>query len=59
MAPEQLADLGLEWEQMSGAQRPYGRQRLNRPTKILLFALRAYTMLAIPVVIYAFVRSLQ
>ena len=59
MAPDVLVEMGLEWDQMTGAKRPYGRLPLNRSTKLLLVALRIYAIVAIPVVAYAFVRSLQ
>lgn len=59
MAPETLAAMGLEWEQMSiNTSAPLPRKVLNRGTVIVLSILRVYVIVAVPVVVFAFVRAL-
>jgi hypothetical protein len=50
----------LEPEQLSGAtDRPLPRRKLSRATVSLLWLLRLYVFIAIPVVGYAFVHALH
>jgi hypothetical protein len=44
---------------VAGKSMPYPRRNLQRGTLALLIALRAYVMIAIPIVIYAFVHALM
>jgi hypothetical protein len=59
MEPE-LADLSaLEPGQLSEfTRRPLPRRKLGRNVSLLLIALRIYVLIAAPVVVYAFVKSL-
>jgi hypothetical protein len=41
------------------ARPKYGRRKLSRGTIALLSALRLYVIIAVPIVIYAFVRALH
>jgi hypothetical protein len=59
MAPEVLTEMGLEMEQFTGAQRPFGRMVLGGRMNALLLALRVYAIVAIPLVTYAFIRALH
>jgi hypothetical protein len=52
MTPEEL----LEPEQLSG-RKPYPRRELGRGVRVLLWVLRIYVSLAVPLVIYAFIRA--
>ena len=55
--PAELA--ALEPEQLSAAtNRPLPRAKLSRGVTLLLLALRVYVSIAVPVVIWAFVRAL-
>lgn len=50
----------LEPGQLTEARRArLPRRKLGRGTVFLLYALRVYVLLAIPVVVYAFIRALQ
>lgn len=56
MTPEELR--ALEPEQVSGQRyAPYPRRELGRGVRLLLWVLRVYVSLAVPLVIYAFVRA--
>jgi hypothetical protein len=49
----------LEPEQLAAARlRPFPRRKLGRGVLALLILLRVYVFVAIPVVVYAFVRAL-
>ena len=49
----------LEPSQLTAAtQVPLPRKKLSRATVLLLVALRLYVFLAVPIVVYAFVRAL-
>jgi hypothetical protein len=48
----------LEPEQVSGRRyAPYPRRQWGRGVRLLLWVLRIYVVLAVPLVIYAFVRA--
>jgi hypothetical protein len=48
----------LEPEQVSGRRYgPYPRRQLGGGVRLLLWVLRIYVVLAVPLVIYAFVRA--
>jgi hypothetical protein len=56
MTPELLQ--ALEAEQVTKRRFiPYPRRKLGRGVKLLLWVLRVYVVLAVPLVIYAFVRA--
>ena len=59
MAPEQLTAMGLEWGQLTSMQRPFGPRMLGRSTRIAIVALRIYAIVAIPLVVFAFLRSMH
>ncbi|MGA2044419.1 MAG: hypothetical protein ABSG83_13735 [Roseiarcus sp.] len=49
----------LEPEQLAAAKlRPFPRRKLGRGVLALLVLLRVYVVIAIPIVVYAFVRAL-
>ncbi len=48
----------LETGQLTAARSPLPRRHLGRGTLVLLFLLRIYVLVAIPIVCYAFVRAL-
>ena len=48
----------LEPAQLSEAREKLPRRKLGRGTLVLLCAMRVYVVIAIPIVIYAFVRAL-
>jgi len=49
----------LEAGQLTAAtQRPYPRRKLGRGVVALLVALRVYVVIAIPIVVYAFIHAL-
>jgi len=55
-----LADLSaLEPSQLCHAtSQPLPRMKLGRVSRVLLIAMRIYVLIAVPVVIYAFVKAL-
>jgi hypothetical protein len=56
MTPEELS--ALEPEQVSKRRyAPYPRRELGRGVRLLLWLLRIYVSLAVPLVIYAFIRA--
>ena len=56
MTPEDLR--ALEPEQVSGRRyTPYPRRELGPVVRLLLWVLRIYVLLAVPLVIYAFIRA--
>ena len=56
MTPEILK--ALEPEQRAGRRNtPYPRRKLGRGVRVLLWVLRVYVVIAVPLVIYAFVRA--
>jgi len=58
MTPELLR--ALEPEQVSARRcAPYPRRQVGRGVRLLLWVLRVYVMLAVPLVIYAFVRAVM
>lgn len=54
MTPELLK--ALEPGQAAG-RAPYPRRHYGRGVRLLLWALRIYVLLAVPLVIYAFIRA--
>jgi hypothetical protein len=56
MTPEELG--ALEPEQVSERRyAPYPRRALGRGVRVLLWVLRIYVSLAVPLVIYAFISA--
>lgn len=56
MTPEILK--ALEPEQVSGRRyAPYPRRQWSRGVRLLLWILRLYVLLAVPLVIYAFAKA--
>lgn len=56
MTPELLQ--ALEPEQVSARRyAPYPRRALGRGVRVLLWGLRVYVLVAVPLVIYAFIRA--
>ncbi len=56
MTPEELR--ALEPEQVSARRyAPYPRRQLGPGVRLLLWLLRIYVSLAVPLVIYAFIRA--
>jgi len=59
MAPAVLAEMGLDWDQMTvNTATPLPRRRLPRGVTALLWTLRVYVIVALPMIAYTFVHSL-